>query len=74
MSSDFELKPEFGMLPAETRASFLEIVSESAGDDDGEKATLLWLEEIARREESPKPVDQVMREARAAFSWKTARK
>jgi hypothetical protein len=74
MSSDFELKLEFGILTPETRASFLEIVSESAGDVVDEEAALLWLEEIGRRQESPKPVDQVMREARAAFARKTSRR
>ena len=73
MTRDVEqLRRKLQMRPTESRASLVDVGAASANDIDDEEAALLWLEEMGR--DAPKPVDQVMREAREAFAWKSFRK
>jgi Putative addiction module component len=74
------LKEDLLSLPVESRASLAAVLTESLGETLDDDAASLWLEEIGRRDArfragsaTPKPVDQVMREARAIFGWKSFR-
>lgn len=81
MAGEFErLKEDLLSLPIESRASLADVLIESLDETVDEDAASLWLEEIGRRDAqfrdgtaTPKPVDQVMREARAILGWKTFR-
>ena len=80
MASEFErLREDLLNLPIESRASFAEVFLESLDENIAEDESL-WLEEIGRRDAEfragsapPKPVDQVMREAREILGWRSFR-
>lgn len=79
MASEVErLREELLNLPIESRGSLADVLIESLDETVDEDVASLWLEEIGRRDahragSAPKPVDQVMREARAIFGWKSFR-
>lgn len=81
MASEFErLRGNLLKLPIESRASLADVLIESLDETVDEDAASLWLEEIGRRDAqfragaaTPKPVDEVMREARAIFGWRSFR-
>ena len=81
MASEFEhLIEGWSSLPIDSRASLTDVLIESLDEPPDEDAASLWLEEIGRRDAQfragsvpPKPVDQVMREARAILGWKSFR-
>lgn len=81
MASEVErLREELLDLPIESRGSLADVLIESLDENVDEDVASLWLEEIGRRDAqfragsaTPKPVDQVMREARAIFGWKSFR-
>lgn len=80
MPTEFELIRDLSELPEESRTSLADVLSESRDETVDEDAARLWLEEIGRRDAESrtgsatlKPVDQVMREARAILGWKTFR-
>lgn len=79
MSTEFELISDLSELPKESRTSLADVLSESRDETVDEDSARLWLEEIGRRDAESragatlKPVDQVMREARAILGWKTFR-
>ena len=67
-------------LPIESRASLADVLTESLDETLDEDDALLWLDEIGRRDAqfravsaTPKPVDQLMREARTILGWKSFR-
>jgi len=78
MAKEFELMQDALELPLESGTSLADIHVESRDETD-ENAASLWLEEVGRNAQfrggsaTPKPVDQVMREARAVFGWKSFR-
>jgi hypothetical protein len=79
MASEFErLREDLLNLPIESRSSFADVLIESL-DQTVDEDESLWLEEIGRRDAqvrgsaTPRPVDQVMRQARAIFGWKSFR-
>ena len=82
MASEFERRREDLLsLHIESRTSLGDVLIESLDGTVDEDAASLWLEEIGRRDaqlragsETPKPVDQVMREARAILGWKSFRR
>jgi len=80
MASEFErLREDLLNLPIESRASLADVLIERLDETIDEDAASLWLEEVGRDAQfrtgsaMPKPVDQVMREARAVFAWKSFR-
>jgi len=81
MASEFErLREDLLNLPIESRTSLGDVLLESLDETVEEDTASLWLEEIGRRDAqlragsaAPKPVDQVMREARAILGWKSFR-
>lgn len=81
MAGEFErLRENLLNLPIESRESLADVLIESLGETVDEDVASLWLEEIGRRDAqvradsaTPKPVDQVMREARAILGWKSFR-
>jgi hypothetical protein len=71
-------KKDLLSLPIESRTSLADVLTESLDETLDEDDASLWLEEIGRRDAqlragsaTPKPVDQVMREARAILGWKS---
>jgi hypothetical protein len=80
MPTEFELMGDLSEIPEESRTSLADALSESLDETVDEDAARLWLEEIGRCDAETrdgnatlKPVDQVMREARANLGWKTFR-
>jgi hypothetical protein len=80
MSTEFGLIRDLSELPEESRRSLADALTESLDETLDEDAACLWLEESGRRDAeiragstTLKPVDQVMREARAILGWKTFR-
>jgi len=79
MANEFELMQDALELPMESGTSPADIFVESRDETADEDATSFWLEEVGRNAQfragsaTPKPVDQVMREARAVFGWKSFR-
>ena len=73
MAGEFDrLREDLLSLPIESRASLADVLTESLDETLDE--------EIGRRDAQfragsagPKPVDQVMREARAVLGWKSCR-
>ena len=81
MATEFELIRDLSELPEESRTSLTDALTKSRDEAADEDIACLWLEEIGRRDAdiragsaTLKPVDQVMREARALLGWKTFRK
>jgi hypothetical protein len=73
MSTELELLTNLSEIPGESRTSLADVVSESLDETvDEDEAARLWLEEIGRRD-AERPVDDVMRNARAMMGWKTFR-
>jgi hypothetical protein len=80
MATEFEPIGDLSGLPEESRTSLADALTESRNETIDEDTACLWLEEIGRRDAeirsgsaNLKPVDQVMREARALLGWKTFR-
>jgi hypothetical protein len=80
MSTELDLIRDLSELPEESRTSLANALSELVDEKADEDATGLWLEEVGRRDAeiragsaTLKPVDQIMREARAILGWKTFR-
>jgi hypothetical protein len=80
MAGEFErLGQDLLNVPIESRESLADVLIGSLDETVDEDVESLWLEEIGRRDAqfagsaTPKPVDQVMREARAIFGWKSFR-
>jgi hypothetical protein len=76
-----ELIDDLSSVPIKSKASLAADLVESPDETVDEEVASLWLEEIGRRDAqlrdgtvTPKSVDQVMREARALFGWKTVRR
>ena len=79
-SESKRLRDDVLSFPIESEGYPGDVFIESLDETVDEDAPSLWLEEIGRRDAqfgagslTPKPVDQVMREARAIFGWKSFR-
>jgi hypothetical protein len=75
-----QLRNDLLIFPVESDDALAQSLIESVDAVVDENDEGLWLEEIGRRDAqlrdgtaTPKPVDQVMQEARAIFGWKSFR-